>query len=68
MKYIVRIEELFIKDVIVEAEDIYDAEDIVQDLYSDGKIEVNVKHFESSSVDALREADNYDEQCYECVN
>lgn len=68
MKYIVRIKETYIKDVIVEAEDSFQAEVIVNDLYTEGEIDVNVEHFDSGRVSYFRDADEFDEQCYESVN
>ena len=68
MKYIVRIKETYIKDVIVEADNWYNAENIVQNLYDDGKIDVNVEHFDSGYISYLRDIDEMDEECYESVN
>lgn len=68
MKYIVRIKETYIKDVIVEASNWYNAENIVQNLYDDGKIDVNVEHFDSGYISYLRDVDEMDEECYESVN
>lgn len=68
MKYIVRIKETYIKDVIVEASNWYNAENIVQNLYDDGKIDVNVENFDSGYISYLRDIDEMDEECYESVN
>ena len=68
MKYIVRIKETYIKDVIVEASNWYNAENIVQNLYDDGKIDVNAEHFDSGYISYLRDVDEMDEECYESVN
>ena len=68
MKYIVRIKETYIKDVIVEASNWYNAENIVQNLYDDGKIDVNVENFDSGYISYLRDVDEMDEECYESVN
>lgn len=68
MKYIIRIKETYIKDVIVEASNWYNAENIVQNLYDDGKIDVNAEHFDSGYISYLRDVDEMDEECYESVN
>jgi hypothetical protein len=68
MKYIIRIKETYIKDVIVEASNWYNAENIVQNLYDDGKIDVNVENFDSGYISYLRDVDEMDEECYESVN
>lgn len=58
MQYLVRIREVLIKDVIVEADDKYEAEEIVEELYEDGKIHVN--ECEDNSIDCIREASESD--------
>ena len=62
MKYLVRVRDVCFKDVIVEAADEYDAEDIVEELLLNGQFSVD--ECEDETIECIREATDSDMDVY----
>lgn len=58
MKYLVRVRDVCFKDVVVDAEDEYDAENAVEELLANGKISVD--ECEEETVECVRLATESD--------
>ena len=65
MKYLVRVREVCFKDVIVEANDEYEAEEIVEELLLCGRISVN--ECEDETVECVRKATESDMKFHQHV-
>lgn len=62
MKYVVHITELLGRDVIVDAEDRAEAEEIVEDLCCNGSIELDMDDWGERTVEAVRTPDDEDRE------
>ena len=60
MKYIVRVTERLAHMMIVEADNMRDAEDEVNKAYNNGQIVLDYDDFDNYEIDALREATDSD--------
>lgn len=60
-KYMVRIQETLKRDVIIEAEDRYEAEEIGENLCNSGTIDLAGNDFSGRIVSTIRKATSFDE-------
>lgn len=58
--FVVHIEEVLSRDVVISAYDNYQAEEIADELCGGGKIDLNGTDFTSRTVESLRIADEKD--------
>lgn len=61
-KYVVSVEEMLSRAVVVEAEDVYDAEDKVEEMCNNGIINLTAEDFADRNVNFVREAEDMDLQ------
>ena len=67
MKYVVEIEEILVRHVIVEAEDEYAAEEKALKAYNNEEVVLDYKDYADNGFTCLREADDEDIEDYEEV-
>lgn len=67
MKYLVRITETSSRTVIVEADNMQDAERKVNNAYYDEKIVLDYDDFDEYKIETIREAANNDEILYDIL-
>lgn len=67
MKYLVRITETSSRTVIVEADNMQDAERKVNNAYYDEKIVLDYDDFDEYEIKTIREAANNDEMLYDVL-
>ena len=67
MKYLVRITETSSRTVIVEADNMQDAERKVNNAYYDEKIVLDYDDFDEYEIETIREAANNDEMLYDVL-
>ena len=67
MKYLVRITETSSRTVIVEADNMQDAERKVNNAYYDEKIVLDYDDFDEYEIEAIREANDFDNKYYDIL-
>ena len=67
MKYIVEVEEILVRYVIIEADDEYEAEEKACNAWSNEKIVLDYRDYADNGFTCIREADNEDFEKYEEV-
>ena len=67
MKYLVRITETSSRTVIVEADNMQDAERKVNNAYYDEKIVLDYDDFDEYKIETIREAVNNDKMLYDVL-
>lgn len=67
MKYLVEVTETFARHVIVDAKDMQDATNIVQNTYENGDIVLDYEDFYDTYIHCLRKACDEDSAYYEEV-
>ena len=67
MKYIVRVTERLAHMMIVEADNIRDAEDEVNKAYNNGQIVLDYDDFAGYDIEAIREANDFDNKYYDIL-
>ena len=67
MEYLVRITETSSRTVIVEADNMQDAERKVNNAYYDEKIVLDYDDFDEYEIEAIREAANNDKMLYDVL-
>lgn len=67
MKYLVRITETSSRTVIVEADNMQDAERKVNNAYYDEKIVLDYDDFDEYEIETIREATNNDKMLYDVL-
>ena len=65
MKYVVRVTETLVKDIIVDAEDEYKAVERAEDIYEGCEVILDSSDFVDKSIETLRKATEEDEQYME---
>ena len=67
MKYIVRVTERLEHMMIVEADNMRDAEDEVNKAYDNGQIVLDYDDFAGYDIEAIREANDFDNKYYDIL-
>lgn len=67
MKYIVRVTERLEHMMIVEADNMQDAEDEVNKAYDNGQIVLDYDDFAGYDIEAIREANDFDNKYYDIL-
>ena len=67
MKYIVRVTERLAHMMIVEADNMRDAEDEVNKAYDNGQIVLDYDDFAGYDIEAIREANDFDNKYYDIL-
>lgn len=67
MKYIVRVTERLAHMMIVEADNMRDAEDEVNKAYNNGQIVLDYDDFAGYDIEAIREANDFDNKYYDIL-
>ena len=67
MKYIVRVTERLAHTMIVEADNMRDAEDEVNKAYDNGQIVLDYDDFAGYGIEAIREANDFDNKYYDIL-
>ena len=67
MKYIVRVTERLAHMLIVEADNMRDAEDEVNKAYNNGQIVLDYDDFAGYDIEAIREANDFDNKYYDIL-
>ena len=67
MKYVVRVTETLSHTVVVEANSMQDAENKVGKAYDDGQIVLDYDDFAGYNVEAIREANDFDNKYYDIL-
>ena len=67
MKYIVRVTERLAHMMIVEADNMRDAEDEVNKAYNNGQIVLDYDDFAGYDIEAIRKANDFDNKYYDIL-
>ena len=67
MKYIVRVTERLTHMMIVEADNMRDAEDEVNKAYNNGQIVLDYDDFAGYDIEAIREENDFDNKYYDIL-
>ena len=67
MKYIVRVTERLAHMMIVEADNMRDAEDEVNKAYDNGQIVLDYDDFAGYDIEAIRKANDFDNKYYDIL-
>lgn len=67
MKYIVRVTERLEHMMIVEADNMRDAEDEVNKAYDNGQIVLDYDDFAGYDIEAIRKANDFDNKYYDIL-